>query len=227
MKKIGHLIIGFIIGAALASSVFIILPLFYPNVCATRYCHTIIIDGVNDFNNNEHFTTSSTGYDGYIAWDCYYIYFGLHGPDFAATDANKWVLIYIGNGGSGTTAGQLYGTQGPTLPFYATHYIRWRLDDFEFKAFEWTGSWTDASWDVSGDAYRNSTLEFFEMRVPIVDLGSPSNVLAHVSMIDEFGNWTYSGVPSTSFTDGNDPDYTKFFLFDLDGTSAPANYIPI
>lgn len=228
MKKKSTIIIVSLIGAAIVISLIVVLPLFNQNIGGTRYSHTIIIDGTNDFNANENFTTtSSPNYEGYMAWDQDYIYFGLYGDDFISSTSNKWVLIYIGNGSIGTTTGQAYTSQTPTLPFSATHHIRWRLDDTDLTAYEWTGSWTNALWDFIGDAYRDTSNKFFELRIPLVDIGSPSDVSVHISMIDEVAPWTYAGVPSTSFTDGIDPNYATYFQFDLDGTKTPTEYTPI
>ncbi|MFX1374240.1 MAG: hypothetical protein ACFFA0_00370 [Promethearchaeota archaeon] len=223
MKKKGVLLIVIVLGAVIIIGFFFILPLFDENT--NRYSHTINIDGVNDFNINENFTTSALNYYGYIAWDQDFIYFGMQGVDIDSSSSNFWVLIYIGNGGTGTTNGITYNNQDPILPFSATHHVRWRADNSYTNAMEWTGSWTDASWDFTGDVYQSG--QFLEIRIPIADLGSPSEVSVHMSIVNEPGDWTYAGVPSTSFSNGNDPDYTQYFHFDLDGTEVPTDYNPL
>jgi hypothetical protein len=68
------------------------------------------------------------------------------------------------------------------------------------------------------------------MRIPLADIGSPSGISLHVSMINENnpGFWTYAGVPSTSFTDGADPEYfSEYFQFELLGIKRPTDYTPI
>ena len=87
-------------------------------------------------------------------------------------------------------------------------------------------SWIDGSWSFTGDVYQSGS--FVELRVPLAKLGNPSTVRVHLNMVNESngGEWTYAGVPSTSFQDGLDPDYGKFFSFDLTSAKAPKDYLP-
>jgi hypothetical protein len=139
INKKGIVIIVILIGAGITigSLTFLLL-----NSGGIRYSHTIKIDGVNDFYAYETFTTSSTNYTGYIAWDQDYLYLGMSGEDLelGRLDALKWILIYIGNGRSGTTLGHQYSDQQPNLSFMATHHIRWNTLNTDNTTYKWNGS---------------------------------------------------------------------------------------
>jgi len=190
------------------------------------WSHAIAIDGVNDFTAEERFATTSGGYTGWITWDADHLYVGYQGPEIAAGSATKWLLIYFGAVGPGTTAGVTYTTQSPHLPFPATHHARLKLDRSFFSLLAFNGSaWSPAatgtmSYGLQGD--------FVELRFPLANLGAPATLAVHVSMISEApGEWTWGGIPSTTFpSDGYDRDYTHYLEFDLAGTGAPASYPP-
>ena len=90
-------------------------------------------------------------------------------------------------------------------------------------------SWADAAppWDFSGDIFQKT--DFVEMRIPRSDLGYPVTVKLHLCMLNEqnMSEWTYAGVPSTSFVDGVDPNYGKYFSFDLTSPKKPKDYVPL
>lgn len=200
---------------------------------SNRYAHTIAIDGVNDFDvPDERFaTTTGPPFYGYVAWDSSHLYLGMEGPDIAGgagADA-KWLVAYLG-GTPGTTTGLTYGggtvTIEPTLPFVARYQIQWRANNTLTAAYEFDGSsWVDAGWDFTGDVYRTDT--FVELRVNLADIGSPTTIDLHLSMINEQdgGEWTFAGVPATSFSDEADPDYGSYFAFDPAGALPPTGYL--
>ncbi|MHC4623685.1 MAG: putative metal-binding motif-containing protein [Planctomycetota bacterium] len=189
------------------------------------YSHTIIIDGVTDFTADEAFATSSAGYTGYISWDSSYLYIGMDGPDVGGGSPTRWVLVYI-SGPIGTTRGLIYNTQRPTLAFGAGHHIQWKAYDGWVRKLDYNGSsWDDAGWP--GDTYMNA--QYLEMRVPLTSIGSPDSVRIHLNMISEavMLERSYAAVPSTSFMDGYDPDYTKYYEFDLSSPAVPNSYTPL
>ena len=91
------------------------------------------------------------------------------------------------------------------------------------------GAWLwDPTWDFSGDVWQSGP--FVELRLPWADLGYaafPATVRVHMSMVSVSGNWTYAGVPSTSFTDGPDPDYMTYYEFTVGGSAPPNAHIPM
>jgi len=188
-----------------------------------RYFHTITIDGNNDFAANETFATSSAAYTAYIAWDEGYLYYAMKGPDVAdAAVATKWLVAYL-SGTPGSTAGLTYNTQSPTLPFSARWHVRWRTNNTFTEAQLWSGSsWGNASWNFTGDVYQSGT--FVEMRVPLVDLGSPTTLAFHLGMLNEqnLAEGSYAATPSTSYADGYDPNYAKYLELALGGSVAPS-----
>ena len=141
--------------------------------------------------------------------------------------ASNVPFVYIG-GTPGQTGGFAYYTQTPTLPFAARWHIHWAADDNSTLAYESNGTtWADDGWNFLGDVYRSGT--FVEMRIPRADIGAPSTLRLHLSMINTtaLNEYTFAGVPSTSFTDAfNPPLYQHYFEFDLTGSQAPNTYSP-
>lgn len=192
------------------------------------------IDGTNDFAAGEKFqtTSSATNYFGYVSWDAKNVYFGMEGADVSATTpnaGNKWILIYMGRDAApGTTTGIDYaGQQQPTLPFAASTNIRLKIDGSFSEVQESSGgAWTKNALAVFTQQ-RSGT--FLELAISRAALGNPTKLRVHMNMLIEGGgvDHTYSGVPSTSFTDGKDPDFGKYFEFDLsDLAKAPNTYTP-
>jgi hypothetical protein len=191
------------------------------------------IDGTNDFASGDKFPTTSPLYDGYVSWDDKKVYFGMQGADVAGGSSSKWVLIYVdGNpGNAGSTSGISYDcsmsctAQKATLPFAAGYHLRWKTDNTYTNLQKWNGSaWSDVG-PISTVA-RSGT--FMEISITRLALGSPAKLKVHMNMlIEKTGEeWTYAGVPSTSFTDGKNPaTFSKFYEFDLaDTTKAPNTY---
>ena len=81
----------------------------------------------------------------------------------------------------------------------------------------------------SMDSLAFQTGNFLEMRIPRSEIGDPSSLKIHVSMVNEMpaGNFTFAGAPSTSFTDAVDPDYAKYFALDLTGSTLPTAHAPL
>ena len=193
------------------------------------YAHTITVDGVNDFTTNETFQTSTPGFTGFISWDADYIYFGMDGVDVSINDGTRLVLAYIG-GSLGTTTGVMHNTQQPVLPFPARYHLEWTGDgtqDGLTKLYEFNGT----NWElgVSGNLLPARSGNFVELRIPRADVGDPASVRMHLNMVNEtFGSeWTWAAVPSVSFLDGYDPDFTRYFEFDFDSTAVPNGYSPL
>jgi hypothetical protein len=193
------------------------------------------IDGDNDFKPGEKFVTSSTstGYEGYIAWDSKNLYVGMAGNDIGpGATSKKWVLVYL-DGATATTTGVKYADgpvtgQTPALPFAAGYHVGLKTDLSYTNKLKWDGgNWVDASATLVPVAQRKNS--FLEVAIPLSAIGNPSTVKVHVSMINEQSGseWTYSAMPSTSLTDGVDPAYGKYFEFNLgDTTTAPNQYAP-
>jgi hypothetical protein len=193
------------------------------------------IDGVNDFTSGEKLTTSSPLYDGYVSWDDTNVYFGMSGADVGVSTSTKWVLIYVdGNpGNSGSAVGIGYDCSGActeqkaNLPFSAGYHLRWKADGSYTNLQKWDGAaWVNVGPISTAD--RKGT--FMELSITRAALGKPSKLKVHMNMlIEQTGaEWTYAGVPSTSFTDGKNPAaFAKFYEFDLaDRAKAPNLYAP-
>ncbi len=195
------------------------------------------IDGVDDFAAGEKFITSSAGYAGYVAWDAKNLYFGMSGGDVGkAASEKRWILVYIEGAGGTTTAvnyndGGAGSGQQPNLPFSAKYHLGFKSDLSYTNKLIWDSAqskWVDAGIGLVPVAAYKTT--FMEGSISRAQIGNPPTVKIHMSMINEkaSGQWTFAGVPESSFEDGVDPDYSKYFEFNLaDGSKAPSSYTPL
>jgi hypothetical protein len=191
------------------------------------------IDGTNDFTAGEKFATSSPAYDAYVSWDDKKVYFGMSGADLGSGSSSKWVLVYVDGspGNAGTPTGIAYDCGGgcapqqASLPFNAGFHLRWKADNQYTNLQKWSGTaWVDVG-PISTFMQKGT---FWEVSLVRSVLGSPTKLKVHMSMLIEQSGaeWTYAGLPSTSFTDGKAPaSFTKHYEFDLaDKAKAPNTY---
>ena len=189
------------------------------------YTHTIAIDGTNDFGAQEVFATSTQGFISYISWDGSAVYLGLSASDVASGDPGKWILAYF-SGIVSSQSGVTYNTQAASLPFAAGYHLRWKADEsyIDLQAYDGAG-W--ASIGYAGDWQRDGS--FVEISIPLIDIGEPKNLDVHLNMINEqdLAEWSWSAIPETSFTDGYNPEYSRYYSFDLTSPAVPNSYSPL
>jgi hypothetical protein len=190
------------------------------------YRHTITIDGTNDFVAGEEFSTTTTGYTAYIAWDDDALYLGMEGPDIDGSVTDTFLTAHLGplpESGALTEVGQGYNNQIPNLHFQANRHFRWKTTDLLCDVREYEASAWQPGADVSADD-RHRTDQYFEVRLPFDVLGNPGTgfklVMGIVHETDT--EWTYAGVPDDAFDDGFNPEYVTRLEFDFDGTQLPA-----
>jgi hypothetical protein len=202
-------------------------------ICGAGQCifgHTIAIDGTNDFTNDEKFPTTTGAFDAWLTWDATFLYLAMKGPDVAADDANKHLVAYF-EGGSTTklSNGLTFNTQTPTLKIDMGYAVSWSTNNSSTKAWGASMTWTDLAWNFTGDVYQQG--DFVELRVPLADIEVPvlpTNVAVHISMINATPNFefTFAGVPSTSFTDAYGANYDKYLQFEIGGLANPSTFTP-
>ncbi|HQF26026.1 MAG TPA: hypothetical protein PL065_21345, partial [Polyangiaceae bacterium] len=103
---------------------------------ATTYSHTITIDGTNDFAAEETFETTTSSFQGFIAWDANNLYVGLSGSDVGQASPTVFFVVYLGGSG-GTTTGVTYQSQTPQLPFEAKWQVHWKANNSNTRAAQW------------------------------------------------------------------------------------------
>jgi hypothetical protein len=189
------------------------------------WSHTVAIDGTNDFTAEEQFSTTSAGYTGWVTWDADDLFVGYEGADVASGTATKWLVVYLGATGGGTTAGEQFNHQRPILPFTATHLVMIRMDFGYFSLRDHDVSWVEATPAGAAVAHAGTFVEF---RIPRASLGAPAALSVHLCMLNEQfpGEWTWGGVPSSSFVDRFDPDFLHYLQFDLTAQAAPGSSLP-
>jgi hypothetical protein len=117
----------------------------------------------------------------------------------------------------------VYNTQEPTLSFPARWHVRWKTNNTYTNALAWSPSWVDANWTFSGDVYQSG--DFIELRIPLADVGAPTSTLSLAfGMLNEQGGVeaSYAGVPSTTYVDSYDPDFTKYLVLPIGASTLPS-----
>jgi hypothetical protein len=195
---------------------------------ATTYT-TINIDGLNDFESDED-VAGTSGATYYFTWDANFLYLGTQAPDVAANSSQRWVYFYIDTDpqlvpttGTGTTTGLMYNTQQPTLPFTANYHFRWRTDNGYQNLQSFNGSsWVDGNQTLVS-AYQSG--QFVEFRIPLANIGSPTQIYILGAMINEAGGgeWTYHMTPTNNGSDGYDRNFVSRFGFNLTTGISPDN----
>ena len=207
---------------------------------ATTY-HTIIIDGNNDFQSDETFSTSSSGYVAYATWDENNLYLGYSGYDIGSGQSStKWIVFYIDTdanlnptSGNGTQNAIGFNTQNWILPFRADYMIQIRTDGGYNALKYFNGSnWVDVS-PHNMNIFDNNTSNFIEIQIPKTRLNNPEKIYILGYFINEQsgGEWTYASFPDNSLRNGDgykNPGYfDHWYGFELtNGISpnAPVNY---
>ncbi|MBI2392913.1 MAG: hypothetical protein HYV09_25230 [Deltaproteobacteria bacterium] len=171
--------------------------------------HTITIDGTNDFTAaSEKFTTTTSSFEAYVTWDASALYVGYVGSDVASSSATKWLFVYLDANpgtGVGATSSEQYAGQKVTFPsgFGADAYYAWRTDGLYPQAKKYaSGVWSDVT---APGVTVNRSGSYVELRIPFAMLGV---TVANVGVVSYFineassGQWTFAGLYSGSFTDG-------------------------
>jgi len=196
--------------------------------------HTIDIDGQNDFSTISERTDASGELNyWWYTWDEEYFYFAIHQGALDEPSAFKWVILYIDTDpqidpisvtGNGTTTGLLYTSQQSELPFSANFQFQWNTDQSYLLLLEYTTSWIDVT-PINMNAYLNTEDEFFEVRIPLETLNSPSSLYVCGNMLNELEGesmWAFSpDDASIDDTDGKDKDLDSYWAFELNSGETP------
>ncbi len=215
-------------------STLLFLLFFLSIVFATTY-HTIVIDGNNDFQSDETFSTSSSGYSAYVTWDADNIYLGYSGSDIGSgQSSSKWIVFYFDTDahldptyGNGTLNAIGFNTQNWNLPFRADYMIQIRTDGGfnALKRFNGT-NWVDVT-PHNMQIFDNNDSNFIEIKIPKASLSNPTKIYLLGYLLNEQsgGEWTYASFPDNSLRGGDgykNPGYfDHWYGFELTNHISP------
>jgi hypothetical protein len=197
--------------------------------------HTILIDGNNDFQSDETFSTSSLGYNAYVTWDANNIYLGYSGADIGSGQSNtKWIIFYFDTdanlnplSGNGTQSAIGFNTQNWNLPFRADYMIQIRTDGGYNALKRFNGSsWVDVT-PHNMEIFDNNSQNYIEIKIPKASLNNPSKIYLIGYFVNEQsgGEWTYASFPDNSLRSGDgykNPGYfDHWYGFELTNGISP------
>lgn len=221
-------------------STLFLLTIFFGVLFATTY-HTINIDGNNDFQSDETFFTSSSGYTAYVTWDANNIYLGYSGNDIGSGQSStKWIIFYFDTDahldptyGAGTLNAIGFNTQNWTLPFRADYMIQIQTTGGYTALKRYNGTaWVDVT-PHNMQIFDNDAANFIEIKIPKASLNNPEKIYVLGYFVNEQsgGEWTYASFPDNSLRGGDgykNPGYfDHWYGFELTNNvspNAPANY---
>lgn len=193
--------------------------------------HNIIIDGVNDFVDDELVAVSPHAGGGagmdldklYVTWDQYNLYVGLTTLNSASTECFYGFAMDADQvSGSGFAGGLLLDCWNQRIAFAdpylpeVLHYIGWSGTTGTVNGWG-EGWWTGSDWDMTGfnwDFTGNATdgLQFFEFAIPWTDFGSVPQRVTFRAWVNPAG-YAQSAVDTSPFQSavpfgdpGNDAD---------------------
>jgi hypothetical protein len=191
------------------------------------YRHTLVIDGVSSFTDDEAFTTTTAGYTAFVTWDDEHLYLGYQGGDLTADDPGKWLLAYVDvdpAAAAGAASGERYNTQSPSFPagFRPDYYYRWQSNEGVEDVRRWSGS----AWQPSPlEPVSGRVATTIEVALPLAELGATSAlgvVLFWLNETDQIES-TYGGLYQDSFPDGYHAliPISRYLEIDLASPAAP------
>ncbi len=200
--------------------------IFSTNLFATTY-HTITIDGINDFESDEQFTTTTgNGQTGYVyfTWDANNIYVGYSGNSGSGNiaDDNRALFLFIDTdpqtnplSGNGTNdRGEWSGITG-TISFNADFRIVYQTTQTGGSGHNWLPYYWDGSvWATSSipDNSAESGDNFVEYAISRSSLGNPSQIYICAYSQEQWdGGWIANGIPYNLFTDFQDDNANHDF----------------
>jgi hypothetical protein len=195
----------------------------------------ITVDGAWDCPAGAGFLTTTPPTAGLpaacLTWDPTYVYVAWRHPDASTGTAAHFFWLYTGHGGPGALTGVTYNTQQPGLVAPMTRHLRRKADGSFDSLLTWSGvAWTDSApgWLSGGGRQVARAGDVLELRLPRADLGVTDTLLIAGGWLFEGAGseTTFSGSPSTAFSDGYDPDLTHVWQFDLTSPDAPNTATP-
>lgn len=197
-----------------------------------RYAHTIVVDGVDDFDPAETIPSSTAGGDLHLSYDDTTLFVGLTHPDVqTAGSGNKFVYFLFstdtalatGNATS-SDAKAKFGAAGTAK---LTHHVKTRIDGPSYTEFrtangvDWSTDWTANGKSVARAA------GFVEVAIALSELGSPANVVVTAYTVDYAGDngngWLYNMLAGATDGSGATPrDLHAYLWLTLPTSSAPS-----
>jgi hypothetical protein len=202
---------------------------------ADQWWHEIAVDGTvaNEWiAGDEDFATTSGVGTTWVTWDADRLYVAATHPDVAFGGNQHWLLVYVGDGASGTTTGVQFNTQQPGLPVPFSHVIRWKADDTYNSRMRFDGvGWVSHDYWLGTEGSALSELEVeqtVELAIPWASVGVVDAAVVHVAWLYEGNGFetTYAGVPASAFVDGYDPDVAAVLFADLTDAASPVAQNP-
>jgi hypothetical protein len=169
----------------------------------------------------------------HITWDATTLYVAYEQPAITGGTVDQRLVLYTGTGAPGTLTGLNIGGQQPSLAFQATRAIQWSADGSVGSLYRFNGAaWLEtANWlGTAGSAVvENDPAGMVELAIPLAALDVSTQLDLHLAWVDDrLGlDRTEGGVPATSFADGADPNYARYYRFELATSTVPSSYTPL
>jgi hypothetical protein len=200
---------------------------------APPWSHAIGVDGqVGDWLPEE--TLPSALGTVRLTWDAAGIFVAVTQADLTTGGPMHWVVLSIGDGGAGASAGLSFQTQTPALAVPATRALRWKMDGSYNGFAVWDGvAWSETpnylgtGGSTVAEDNASGTLELL---IPRSALGLGDTMTVALGLVYEGvgSESTYGASPPGTFPEGSyDPDWTTAWQFDLTASAPPSAAIQV
>ena len=199
----------------------------------TRYAHTILIDGTNDFDPANEIDSSTTSAKVLVSFDDTHLYLGLeHGDILVGGSGNKFVYFLLSTDPTLSTgmatssdAKATFGTGGAQMMF---HYKE-QIDGGNYSEFR-TASATnwDTDWGTTGKLVNKQT-GYLEASIALSELGAGvTDIVLTTYTIDYDGQGgdghLYNMLPAGIEGSGATPrDLVQYLRIQLPTSTAPSD----
>jgi hypothetical protein len=201
---------------------------------AGGWSHTIAVDGDPADWYLEETLPADSGATLWVTWNSSDIYVAYRHLDVRTGGPQHWVVLTLGGDAGGANYGAILGTQTPSVPFGASTILRFKADASYHDLQLWDGgAWMTIPEPFGGLpndylAERND-LGVIEARFDRFLVGALTTLDVHANMVFEAPGFesSWGASPPGSFPQGSyDPNYTKWWSFDLSGTPADVTLLP-
>jgi len=162
--------------------------------------HTIVIDGLNDFDRDNELIEVLGSDTLFITWDATALYVGYNAQSLATAD----LFVNLDTdqqSGSGAASGS-WGRVNFTNPYLVEYQVAVEGGGNSMQINDWSGSWNYRQyWEHDGTSYEGwASNGLTELAIPWYEIGNPTGLAFSVHLTQEDNQVTTAAYPTSNPT---------------------------